>query len=263
MLVDESKLVGATVSGSNVTLDSTLFDQSIYGEHDVSVALEESTYSITYTFKMLFITKTINTYVEYRDNIVMGFVDDAIYGYFVLGSNINTNGWTSAEYVASADKSFLGFRGVLDGNGHSIDNFNATPYGASICIGEGALLKNITYNVSKFNANNGSCVLGRFIFGATFENVTINLPSDAVTDGATESDALGSGIFSTQKVNDTTFKNVTIHAEGKVIRSLCGKNSLNNTFTGVKVYCAQLNYLSTNPATPYDSIEGIEVITNG
>lgn len=261
--VDASLLNGATVSGSKVSLDSTLFDHSIYGTHKVSLTLEESSFSVKYNFDMLFITKTITKYVDYRDNIVMGFEGDVINGYFVLADNIDSGGWASSTYCSGADKAFLGFRGTLDGQGHSINNFNATPYGLSICVGSGALIKNVTYNVTKFNANNGSCVLGRFIFGATFENVTINLPSDAITDGAMDNDPFGSGIFSTQKVNDATFKSVTIHAEGKVIRSLCGKNGMNNKYQNVKVYCAELKYTSTNPAVPWDTVEGIQVIKNG
>ena len=216
--VDSSLLSGATVSGSKVSLDSTLFDQSVYGTHKVSLTLEESSFSVKYNFDMLFITKTITKYVDYRDNIVMGFEGDVINGYYVLADNIDSGGWASSTYCSGADKAFLGFRGTLDGQGYAINNFNATPYGISICIGTGALIKNVTYNVTKFNANNGSCVLGRFIFGATFENVTINLPSDAVTDGAMDNDPFGSGIFSTQKVNDATFKNVTIKNKMAVCR---------------------------------------------
>ena len=116
--------------------------------------------------------------------------------------------------MKNADGS-VGFRGTLDGNGFAVDGAFGT-HGLFGIIGNGAVVKNITFNVYYYQNNRQT--LARSITGATIEGVTINIKSIFGTLDATKEGGVITGLMS----HTTHYKNVTINAEGKDLDTLFG-----------------------------------------
>ena len=255
IVIDTSK-ASYDASGKEVTLSAQLFDVSNYGKQSVTITLDAADYADTYTCIVDFVTKYISTYSEMKEYLVQNFEKDVIFGQYVLKNDIDGEGKDAmGKYISMSPINYAyGFRGILDGEGHSIGNYKSSMMGLFYIIGNGAVIKNltlddVTYNVKESATDNrGQMVLGRFISGATFDDITINLDSDnsVTTDSrATGSQTDSTGIVCTETFNYCVVRNMEIHAEGLDIVSVFGKQIPGTTFYNVNVYCNSLKYVGS------------------
>lgn len=191
----------------------------VFGDVIVRVVVNQADGTTqAYQVPVLIVTKEISAWDDFIATIQTNH-ETALYGYYVLtedlsydnGANLlnpNMEEW----WVESG---LVGFRGTLDGQGHSL-TYNSTSYGLFSKIGLGAVIKNIKINDLHYGGNHEtmfavSCV------GATFENVEISM-----LDGGSDTIGDFNGWLVSAYCHNTIFKNVTILAEGKQIGSLLG-----------------------------------------
>ncbi len=227
MGISDGNVVKATIGGvvvnydnGNVTLSSEFKNRlAKHGEQTLTVTVEKDGNYTEYKKKLLVVTKEISSFKELKDALASDS-NNVKYGYYRLTQNVGlSESWINVENKGdwkNADGS-VGFRGTLDGNGFAVDGQFAT-HGLFGIIGNGAVVKNITFNV--YDYQNGRQALARSITGAAIECVTINIKSIYGTLDATAEGGVITGLMS----HTTHYKDVTINAEGKDLDTLFGKS---------------------------------------
>ena len=251
----------ATYANGKLTLtDEFKANTQKHGNQELSVIVKQGEAYYNVTANVLVITQEIKTV----DEVVQ--VSGKIYGYYRLANNllnmsnkINVTGsgdWKNADGQS-------GFRGTFDGNGKTISCWS-TRNGLFGIVGQGAVIKNLTYTLTAYESGGTSLALS--ITDATIENVTINVllakPGIAIEKEG--------GVITLLMSQNTLYKNVTINAQGQDIDSLfgtswnCYKESNANTFVKCKVFAKSLAGLinAGSPDAPkVVSAEGIEELT--
>lgn len=223
----------------------------VYGDVMVRVVVnQEDGTTQAYQVPVLIVTKEISTWNDLRETMQTNH-ETALYGYYVLTEDLSYD--NGSEILNPnlqewwIESGVVGFRGTLDGQGHSL-TYNSVNYGLFSKIGLGAVIKNIKINDLHYGGNHEtlfavSCV------GATFENVEITM-----LDGGSDSIGDFNGWLVSAYCHNTAFKNVKIWAEGKKIGSLLGGRSergydLNKpcSFEDVQLHVGNLRELSHLP----------------
>lgn len=268
----DSTVLSATLGGENVTYANRKLivteeykaNKQKHGMQTLKVTvLKDGKYYIV-AVKVLVVTKAISTIDELTAAMTAG-TDNVVYGYYKLTQNVGSSeAWISVANNGSwqnADGS-VGFRGTLDGSGFAVDGAFGT-HGLFGIIGNGAVVKNITFNVYYYQ--NGRQTLARSITGATIENITINIKSVYKTLDATKEGGVITGLMS----HTTHYKNVTINAEGKDLDTLFGMSYGNykaekaNTFENCVVNAKSLaGLVHSNGIIPAAGIDGLTIKEN-
>ncbi len=149
----------------------------------------------------------------------------AVYGYYRLSEDLNSNGWYSVGYakdwtaVQRSNPEF-GFRGTFDGNGKAITSWFYQD-GLFGVVGKGAVIKNLTINNRQYQGDNGNLntLFGYSMMGATMDKVTINILKGGKADIATEA---ACGLLTCLGGYGNNLKDVTINAKGLAIDTLFG-----------------------------------------
>ena len=268
----DSTVLSATLGGENVTYangklivtEEYKANTRKHGMQTLKVTVEKDGKYYAVTIKVLVVTKAISTIDELTAAMTAG-TDNVVYGYYKLTQNVGSSGaWINVENKGSwqnADGS-VGFRGTLDGSGFAVDGQFAT-HGLFGIIGNGAVVKNITFNVYYYQ--NGRQTLARSITGATIENIIINIKSVYGTLEATKEGGVITGLMS----HTTHYKNVTINAEGKDLDTLFGMSYGNykaekaNTFENCVVNAKSLaGLVHSNGIIPAAGIDGLTIKEN-
>ena len=268
----DSTVLSATLGGENVTYANgklTVTDDYIanvkkHGMQTLKVTVEKDGKYYVVAVNVLVVTKAISTIDELTAAMTAG-TDNVVYGYYKLTQNVGSSAaWISVANNGdwkNADGS-VGFRGTLDGSGFAVDGAFGT-HGLFGIIGNGAVVKNITFNVYYYQ--NGRQTLARSITGATIENITINIKSVYGTLDATAEGGVITGLMS----HTTHYKNVTINAEGKDLDTLFGKSYGNykaekaNTFENCVVNAKSLaGLVHSNGIIPATGIDGLTIKEN-
>ena len=241
--------------------DAFKADTKKHGNQVLVVTVEKDSKYYVVTVKVLVVTKAISTIDELTAAMTAG-TDNVVYGYYRLTQNVGSSAaWISVANNGSwqnADGS-VGFRGTLDGNGFAVDGAFGT-HGLFGIIGNGAVVKNITFNVYYYQ--NGRQTLARSITGATIEGVTINIKSIFGTLDATDEGGVITGLMS----HTTHYKDVTINAEGKDLDTLFGMSYGNykaekaNTFENCVVNAKSLaGLVHSNEIISAAGIDGLTI----
>ena len=265
----DSTVLSATLGGENVTYangklivtEEYKANKQKHGMQTLKVTVEKDGKYYAVTVKVLVVTKAISTIDELTAAMTAG-TDNVVYGYYKLTQNVGSSeAWISVANNGSwqnADGS-VGFRGTLDGSGFAVDGAFGT-HGLFGIIGNGAVVKNITFNVYYYQ--NGRQTLARSITGATIENITINIKSVYGTLDATKEGGVITGLMS----HTTHYKNVTINAEGKDLDTLFGMSYGNykaekaNTFENCVVNAKSLvGLVHSNGIIPAAGIDGLTI----
>lgn len=235
-----------------------------HGRQIMSVLLGNDGGYYTVYIPVTVVTAEISDISQLNAIMASDSTEYAIHGYYKLvadvgksSDNLNNGNDVNWQNVDG----LYGFRGTLDGNGHSI---TATVFqkGTFGLVGSGAVIKNLTINAYGFA--NGRTVLARSIRSATVENVTINIESGESTSYLTEG-----GVITALMSHSTLYKNVTINSKGAV-DTLFGCSYWNydkrkaNTFENVNVNVKSIGglyCLRANVADSLDPIDGVEGIT--
>ena len=259
----------ATFAGESVTIandkltvsDAFKANKQKHGNQTLSIKAEKDGKYYHITANVLVVTKDISTIDELKAATTAG-ADNVVYGYYRLTQNVGSSGaWINVENKGdwkNADGS-IGFRGTLDGNGFAVDGAFAT-HGLFGIIGNGAVVKNITFNVYYYQ--NGRGTLASSITGATIEDVTINIKSITGTLDATAEGGVITRLMSCSSI----YRRVTINAEGKDLDTLFGKSygrykaNKANTFEGCVVNAKSLaGLVHSGDVIPATGITGLTI----
>lgn len=253
---------GLSFSDGAVTIPTKAFGTDLYGEKTMTIEVEDQDVVRIYTFKVLLITKIPRTLVDFRSAVSVRWRGDRIFGYFVLDADMDFNSYEISIYATDWNWD-NGFRGTLDGRGHSLRNVRTAVYGISAQMGEGAVLKNLKIPNLKHDGVNGTygtALFARGACGVTFENIEITLTADsACTFNGNTNEC---GVLVSHDMRRCTFKDVTIHAEGKALQKIFGgkgdaKGS--SVYENVKIYAASVAYYENDMTAAPD---GVTLITN-
>lgn len=262
-------VLAATIGGEKATYSNrtlTVTDEfkantQKHGNQTLSVIVQKDGTYYNVTTNVLVVTKEISDIGALTAALTPG-TDNVVYGYYRLTQSVgSTEAWINVANKGSwqnADGS-VGFHGTLDGSGFAVDGAFGT-HGLFGIIGNGAVVKNITFNVYYYQNNRQT--LARSITGATIEDVTINIKSVFETLDANKEGGVITGLMS----HKTHYKNVTINAEGKDLDTLFGfsygnyKSEKANTFENCVVNAKSLaGLVHSNGIIPAAGIGGLKV----
>lgn len=209
-------------------------DKGISGEREIVIVGKKGDKETTVYAPILLISKIISTKEElialdtYRAKVVnpSGSGDRVInFGYYRLANDIGTEaspvnhgGWINDQLN---DNGSAGFRGTIDGNGHTI--YYVPSYGGLFSIiGGGAILKNVNFFATRYGNTTGNTqhitILGPTICGARLENVNFNVLSGDYGDNYSNCLYVsGVGLISSGIAHSATFKNVTVNSSSPLI----------------------------------------------
>ena len=142
---------GYAIADGVLTISKDLLD-AMYtklglGEHTIYLGTDAS---VRYAITLTIATKIINTQA---DLLAISTTDSTLYGYYVLGSDIECDGTTVIRLVNNDTQANnnVGFFGTFDGRGHIISNLHTscTAYngmgGLFGMINTGAVVKNVAF----------------------------------------------------------------------------------------------------------------------
>ena len=195
-----------------ITLPSTtVLDKTQHGTgKSFTVVVTSDKDIITLTIPVTLITDTISTAADFA-KVQMKSGSDAVKGYYVLTADIGkTTAITSVSnsyYTANAYGN-AGFMGTLDGRGYTITY--SLPTSASGClfgaIGNGAYIKDVTFEVPTAAAGYHMALFGGSVVGATFDNVEFNFQNVSTNET--------NGLLAGFSVANCTFINVDFYLHG-------------------------------------------------
>ena len=239
-------------------------NKTIHGNNTLTALVGKNDKFYTLQIPVTLITDEIGDVVRFNELMKSDSAEYAIYGYYKLTADI---GNSRSEFNNGNDKNWqnvdglYGFRGTLDGAGHSITGTVFTR-GLFGLVGKGAVIKNFTVNA--YGYANGRTVLARSIRDAVVENVKINIKS-----GESDSYLTEGGIITALMSHSTIYRNVEINSDGKT-DTLFGCSYWNydarkaNAFENVKVTVKSIGgllCLRANIAESLYTIDGVEGIT--
>ena len=239
-------------------------NKTIHGNNTLTALVGKNDKFYTLQIPVTLITDEIGDVVRFNELMKSDSAEYAIYGYYKLTADI---GNSRSEFNNGNDKNWqnvdgiYGFRGTLDGAGHSITG-TVLARGLFGLVGKGAVIKNLTVNA--YGYANGRTVLARTIRDAVVENVKINIKS-----GESDSYLTEGGIITALMSHSTIYRNVEINSDGKT-DTLFGCSYWNydarkaNAFENVKVTVKSIGgllCLRANIAESLYTIDGVEGIT--
>ena len=218
----DSVKIGSMDLGNNLAdLDFSSVSEKLFGEKEIIVkgnGADGKNYRIE--VPVLIITKNIDSAEALREIVEYSESNLGKYGYYRLTQDITYT--YSASYGANItqDLGVYGFKGVVDGkdssgNVHTI-KYDSVSWSNGIfgMIGVGGTIKNVKFS-GKYSGNQAPFIAATIV-GATFENVQFDI------SGGREQIAGMNGLITKCMSCGSTFKNVTINAEGVIIDSLFG-----------------------------------------
>ena len=217
-------------NGKLTFTDEIITNKQKHGSKTLSVLLKQRGMYYNVKAQVIVITKEINSAEDWSVLASDKYTDKKLYGYYRLGSDIKGAAWLTGgvEYYGSFGEE--GFKGTLDGNGHTID---VVPYNTGLLgdVGSGAVIKNINIISRKYDTSYNK-IIGRRMWGATLDNVTITVSSTCTGTDPKTAYGLITGLY----CYSTTFNNVTIDV-GTKFASLIGAScdsiyAYPNTFKG-------------------------------
>ena len=239
-------------------------NKTIHGDNTLTALVGKNDKFYTLQIPVTLITDEIGDVTRFNELMKSEVAEYAIYGYYKLTADI---GDSKSEYNNGNDKywqnvdGLYGFRGTLDGAGHSVTGIVYTR-GLIGLVGKGAVIKNLTVNA--YGYADGRTVLARTIRDAVVENVKINIIS-----GESDSYLTEGGIITALMSHSTVYRNVEINSDGKA-DTLFGCSYWNydprkaNTFENVKITVKSIGgllCLRANVAESLYTIDGVEGIT--
>ena len=217
-------------NGKLTFTDEIITNKQKHGSKTLSVLLKQRGMYYNVKAQVIVITKEINSAADWSVFASDKYTDNKLYGYYRLGSDIKGAAWLTGgvDYISSLG--IEGFKGTLDGNNHTID---VVPYNTGLLgdVGSGAVIKNINIISRKYDTDYNK-IIGRRMWGATLDNVTITVPSNCTGTDPKTAYGLITGLY----CYSTTFNNVKIDV-GTKFASLIGAScdsiyAYPNTFKG-------------------------------
>ena len=254
---------GSDVNALDISAE-VINNKALHGNNLLTVLLGKDGKFYTVTIPVTLVTAEINNAEQLNELLKSDSAEYAIYGYYKLTTDI---GKPETSFNNGNDKNWqnvdglYGFRGTLDGAGHSITGTVFTR-GLFGLIGKGAVIKDLTVNA--YGYANGRTIIARSIRDAVVENVKINIKS-----GESDSYLTEGGIITALMSHSTIYRNVEVNSDGKT-DTLFGCSYWNydarkaNAFENVKITVKSIGgllCLRANVAESLYTIDGVEGIT--
>ena len=251
--------------------DAFKADKANHGEQNVIVTAQKGADKVELTVPVIFITDTIET-MEELFALQPTYSVGTVYGYYVLTADIGSFDTLakSAYDLATDATQNSGFKGTIDGRGHTISLTvaNATNQFGLFNRIKDATFRNVTFDCAQMYTLWGTSLLGRTIINTKFENVIFNYRNITVTD------SYAYGMIAEFGLLNSTFNNVQFIINADKPISLLGARSLGfegNTFTDCTVsllngsslrqigHTTNGTWSETSDDTVYTTYEGITV----
>lgn len=253
-----------TLSG----LEKLPADRSGDGQRTIEVSMTKNGKAFTLYVPVIFYTYTLtnNNDWQFHNWLARSYTKGVAYfGYYVLGTDFTPDGGKQFTNAGDASKcrslsyADYGFRGTLDGAGHTI-KMTSGDRGAFALLGRGATIRNVIFEDVSYNRASTNSVLANYCLGASIENCTFKL--DATTGAA--ADLVGddrwkvdyTGWIFNRGMAETSFKDCTFDASGLDLDCLFGGaaiiddkltyTALNNTFENCTIKAKSLTCLAGN-----------------
>ena len=232
---------------NNLNLNEIKADVTKHGNNVITVIGKQGGRSVILTIPVLFVTDVLT-----KDNLKANIQSQGTAlsegKYFILTDDIDASGidWKAAMLWTESD----GFKGKIDGRGHTVKNLNIEDGVPGIfnCT-ENAVVKNINFTVANFVPQANTSVFGVITKKTLIENVTVTF--DCVFTATT------GGILSGNNAVGNTYRNVKVTAEGSEIFYLISHASNGGSgFDGVVAEAKKINYI-------YGTITSVNGITTG
>ena len=254
---------------SSLDVSSILEEKQLHGENNIVVIVSDEMGDHEISVPVLMVTAEISSLEGWKAALQTAEETGATYGYYVLADNIDAGSEEVGNPVAcqTTTGGENGFRGTLDGRGHTFSNEGAqtATFGLFGGIGSGAVIKNITFTNTGMSCGYNFYYFGKHVTGATFTDVIINLNDVANNAGTVYGELAYNGFQS------CTLTNVVFNIDGHVDSLFGGgANALlgfqNNVFTDCIINLAKGASMTeighcgdpSNGATVYTA-EGLEV----
>ena len=224
-------LGSGAVNNGKLTVDLTKAGAT--GELMFEVVSKKGGVYYTFGYNVLLATKIIRK-AEDLDVLKIKTINASIYGYYVLGANIDVQNAKLSQNLSGQPgywEGGFGFRGIFDGRNHTISNFTAGANGLFGNIGKGAIIKDVNFINVSCNNDYLSAVLARTIIGAEINNVTIGVIGFAGT-------TCDNGLLASRYTDGAIMKDVKIDASECTVYSLFGNqvgDKADNTYRGVEI----------------------------
>ena len=210
--VNEATATATATADGTVTVDVSSL--SLTAGTVYSVVLDSTNYTLTCE-DVTFADKAIRTKADLNS---VRYNGTNITGYFVLANDILDYGAVSTLTPSMNWSADQGFMGTFDGNGYKVSgmNFTSVRNGFFVQIGQGAYLKDFTFDEVIAESGYQRSILAYFCFGGTsggtvIENVTIRFKQLKAT--ATSQQEASSMLIG-RSMNNTNLINVTLDASG-------------------------------------------------
>lgn len=162
-----------------------------------------------------------------------------VFGYFAMDRDLDFAKTEISEWATDWNWDH-GFRGTLDGMGHSLTNYRSLMYGITAQMGKGAVIKNLKFVDARYDGGE-TTFFARGACGVTFENIEITLSADSSCSFSSNENSCG--VLVSHDMRQCVYKNITIHAEGKELQRIFGgtnqeRNS--STYDNIKIYAVSV-----------------------
>ena len=210
--VNEATATATATADGTVTVDVSSL--SLTAGTVYSVVLDSTNYTLT-CVDVTFADKAIRTKADLNS---VRYNGTNITGYFVLANDILDYGAVTTLAPNMNWNADQGFMGTFDGNGYKVSglNFTSVKNGFFVKIGQGAYLKDFTFDEVIAESGYQRSILAQYCFGGSsggtvIENVTIRFKQLKAT-ATSQQDA--SSMLIGRSMNNTNLINVTLDASG-------------------------------------------------
>ena len=268
----ESITLGNVNLGTNPSaIDLTqVTDKALHGAQTIILTVKDAegeTHEVS--VPVTIVTQMVSTVEELRavTRTVTDNTNKAIFGYYKLANDINCTAspdWAGFHNNVSFNNDDIsGFRGTLDGDGHTLTGF-IHANGLFNQVNFGAVIKDVTF-VSVKCTGSATAVIGNMSRGATYENVNFVLYNDGKA-AYPKSVIFGQGYANVMKnVSIKVYAGADSTSEYAAVGSLFGNwhwtsgTAYADKYENVMVYCASLGAIHYEGAdTAITSAEGVK-----
>ena len=222
------------VNNGKLTVDLTQIDKT--GELTLEVVSKKDGVYYTFDYSVLLATKIIRTAADL--DVLKITNGKSIYGYYVLGADIDMKKATISQKPGDNNywEGSLGFRGVFDGQNHTISDFIAGENGLFGHIGKDAKIKDVKFTKVSYSGQYRAALLARAIIGAELSNISIEVIDFGTPDkGVVPYDR---GLLASRYIDGSIIKDVKIDASACTVYSLFGNqvgDKAANIYSGVEI----------------------------
>lgn len=245
----EGVYLGGNKIGDSISLIDGANLSGVYGERELTVALNTENGQTIVKVPVLVVTKYIGNADDLTASLAVS--ENGNFGYYELKNDITLDSLSNGAAGVAFDGS-NGFRGIFEGKGHTITSALGD-HGLFGFVGNGAIIRNVKFDISGSVNVMNKTIIADYVVGARIENVTINVATESAEFGA------DAGLVTSAAFNGNTVTGLIVNAKKAAVNSLFGggkylfdKNEFVSCFVNVKnIKELARNYVNGNYVSVY------------